>query len=954
MLPFILAFIIAIGIPFLPSSLHRALYLPRFNFLSATYAPERAFVPSSERPLLLDNNYSRDGSDSCESSQYLVFSTPNYEADSDVLAYMSFTEKLGLNYPQTSIWLIICAQLLYQLVEAMVVMALSFLFAATFLSRRSLSTLIERFCTALFICWHYTPKAALSTFLQDVLLCVHKYWMDNSVTSDPAPTTAANISQRVPLKVLADSILSTSEGLNLVASKEVNFWSENSSSVALITPPRSRETSAPPEPALVPLGQPVYPLSASKEDTRFNPTLPAHGPSTDACSRSPGSATELSKHKRSSDVLKTPVERHLFHPTASSIVTRAAKSSNYTGTSPPNSDLSGADEVAASLSHGSTPSFVTISMRDLYNAKKSASTPIPLSAPPAEDHETKPPDAISGPSLDHGSITNVNSTTSNPETDESQADDFRSSSSERSYSGRRRYKSDGIQVRSARCHLGDSAAPPDPAKVDGTCAFWKSAMQRDEKGGGDFEKQVLAPGFLPGSSSLERPEPHRVVTAGSVGSADVALAGMVLTPGGKMMVPASQRADGSMRKEIKVRPGHFLREPLSEKYRPPAARVRTTTWEPRLREYLATPPSSPHTPFMPKSVHQRFFGRQCDSPASLTNNWRRSNWSLTAVETSLAKGNDPFTPPPPPPPVEKVSSSPTESTYELNDFNTSPKLPAPKFFTPSQTETIVPPMSTQALASVDNQSSLVPQGDQLLSRPSELEFAERVTGPVPDDSTEQTESRKPARAIGDTVNFAAPFKMEEESRFPLRDITTSLPVLVAVDRPNPPSTPTVLASMTALQVANVIQRDLEAPSRTPVMESRETPLPSPYRKRKPSGEPNTQCAVKSAVLSPSESPTPAPHRRPRTRRSAPHLGKSASNKRQVKTQTPEGSAKRRRMRTASALGVENVVAATVDRNGQIVLPAGTGWKGRSMTASQLPVPQRQRQQTLPSGATTHA
>ncbi|KAH8984181.1 hypothetical protein EDB86DRAFT_3246753 [Lactarius hatsudake] len=933
MLPFILAFIIAIGIPFLPSSLHRSLYLPRFNFLSATYAPERAFVPSSERPLLLDNNYSRDSSDSGESSQYLVFSTPNYETDSDVLAYMSFTEKLGLNYPQTSIWLIICAQLLYQLVEAMVVMALSFLFAATFLSRRSLSTLIERFCTALFICWHYSPKAALSTFLQDVLLCVHKYWMDNSVTSDPAPTTAAHISQRIPPKVLADSILSTSEGLDPVASKEAIFWSENSPSVALITPPRSRETSAPPEPALVPPGQPVYPLSASEKDTHFEPTLPVHGPSTDACSRPPGIATELSKHERSSDVLRTPVERHLFHPTASSIVTRAVKRSNYTGASPPNSDLSGTDEVAASLSHGSTPSFVTISMRDMYNANKSASTPIPLSAPPAKDHETKPPDAISGPDLDHGSITNVNSTTSNPETDESQADGLRSSSSERSYSGRRRYKSDGIQVRSARCHLGDSAAPPDPAKVDGTCAFWKSAMQHDENGGGVFDKQVLAPGFLPGRPPLE-PEPDRAVAAGSVGSADVALAGMVLTPEGKMMVPASQRADGSMRKEIKVRPGHFLREPLAEKYRPPAARVRTLTWEPRLREYLATPPSLSHTPFTPKSVHQRFFGRQCDSPASLTNNWRRSNRSLTDVETSLAKGNDPFTPPPPP--VEK--------------------LPAPKFLTPSQTETIVSPVSTQALAPVDNQRSLIQLGDQLLSRPSELECAERVTGPVPDDSTEQTESSKSARAIGDKVNSAASFKVEEECRLPLRDITTSLPVLEVVDHPNPPSTPTVLASMTALQVANAFQRDLEPPSRTPVMEPRETPLPSPYRKRKPSGEPNTHCAVKSAVLSPSESPTPAPHRRPRTRRSAPHLGKSASNKRQVRTQTPEGSAKRRRMRTASALGVENVaiaVSAAVDRNGQIVLPAGTGWKGRSMTASQLPVPQRQRQQTLPSGATIH-
>ncbi len=275
-------------------------------------------------------------------------------------------------------------------------------------------------------------------------------------------------------------------------------------------------------------------------------------------------------------------------------------------------------------------------------------------------------------------------------------------------------------------------------------------------------------------------------------------------------------------------------------------------------------------------------------------------------------------------------------------------------------------MSARVLAPVDNQSSLVQPGAQLLSRPSELECAERVTVPAPDDSTEQTESSKPVRAAAkfwDKASSAASIDAEEESRIPLRDITTSLLVSEAIDRLNPPSTPTVLASTTAgtftpLQVVNVIQRDPETPSWTPVMESRETILPSPYRKRKPSGEPHTQCAVKSAMLSPSESPTPASHRRPRSRRSAPHLGKSTGNKRQVNTQTPEGSAKRRRMWTASGLGMKSVpvavaaAATAVDRNGQIVLPAGTGWKGRSLMASQLPVAQRQKQPTLASGATT--
>src|SRR6266571_3004 len=169
---------------------------------------------------------------------------------------------------------------------------------------------------------------------------------------------------------------------------------------------------------------------------------------------------------------------------------------------------------------------------------------------------------------------------------------------------------------------------------------------------------------------------------------------------------------------------------------------------------------------------------------------------------------------------------------------------------PSRTEAMVPPMSARVLAPVDNQSSLVQPGAQLLSRPSELECAERVTVPAPDDSTEQTESSKPVRAAAkfwDKASSAASIDAEEESRIPLRDITTSLLVSEAIDRLNPPSTPTVLASTTAgtftpLQVVNVIQRDPETPSWTPVMESRETILPSPYRKRKPSGEPHTQCA----------------------------------------------------------------------------------------------------------------
>jgi hypothetical protein len=204
----------------------------------------------------------------------------------------------------------------------------------------------------------------------------------------------------------------------------------------------------------------------------------------------------------------------------------------------------------------------------------------------------------------------------------------------------------------------------------------------------------------------------------------------------------------------------------------------------------------------------------------------------------------------------------------------------------------------------DKQRSLDQPGDQILPRPTELERVQKVTVPAPDDRAKRTESNKLVHATPQVANSAPSLNAEKENRLPLRDITASLALSEAIDRLNPPSTPTVLVSTTArtfasLQVAKVIQRDLEAPSRT-TRHSRETPHPSPHRKRKPSGEPHTPCAVKSAMFSPSESPTSVSHRRPRTRRSTPHLGKSA-NKRQVKAQTPEGSAKRRRMRTRARL-----------------------------------------------------
>ena len=549
MLPFIFAFILAIGIPFLPPSFYRALHLSslRSNLLSASYAPERSLDPSSERSLLLENGYLRDKSDSAGAFQFLVFTSPNYsdhQVDSDMLAYMSFTEKLELTYPQTSIWLAICAPLLYNFMEAMVLMTLSFLLASAIFSRRSLPTLVERGFTARMIYCHYTPKAALSSFFPDVLLCVHKYWMDDSVTSDQASTTPGNMYQHVLLGVLTDGILGTtaiSEDLDRVAAKEANSLAGHSSSVALITPPRSRETSAPLVSALIPLRQSVDSLNASNQDTQVKPTLlPTCEPCMNVGSDPLGGTAELSQHERSSAVLRSPVEHHLLRSTSSSSTTKAKDYS--TGVSTSNSKAV-TNEVPASLNHNSTPSFVAISLQDMYRANKPGSTSISHSAPPGDGRETTTPDAVSGSSLYHGSMINAISPPPKPERNERQAEGLRPSSSERFHSGHRRYKSDGIQARSANCHLGDPTAPPDPATVNGTCVFWKSAVGNGESGR-VREERALAPGFHSGSPSLERTgrsTPDRAVAAGN---ADAVRAGIALTPEGAILVPASQRADG--------------------------------------------------------------------------------------------------------------------------------------------------------------------------------------------------------------------------------------------------------------------------------------------------------------------------------------------------------------------------------------------------------------------------
>ena len=186
----------------------------------------------------------------------------------------------------------------------------------------------------------------------------------------------------------------------------------------------------------------------------------------------------------------------------------------------------------------------------------------------------------------------------------------------------------------------------------------------------------------------------------------------------------------------------------------------------------------------------------------------------------------------------------------------------------------------------------------------------------------------------------------KEGRRPLQDITFNFtaPWLKPLEYPAPTA---IQTHSTLSQVSDILPKGLlKTPTRINEDLSRairEAALNSP-RKRKPSLEPN------ESIFQPRDDPL-TPHRLPRARRSAPHLGKFAtkqSAKAPRAAQTPESS-KRQRMRTASSRGVENwtmalATPATIDHSGQIVLPAGTGWKGRS-SAVVPPPPQHERKPT---------
>ena len=554
MLPFIVALVFAVGLPFLPSSLYRALNLPalKFNFLSASHAPERELVSSPEPTLLLESSYTEASLDSAGGSfQYLVFpgeSGPDSlnDAAAATPACMSITEEQG--YPQASLWYTINVQLLSQIAEAAIIMTLSFFVAATFFPRRYLHTLLERLCTTLFISRQYSLKAALSSFLQDVFSGLHRYWMQNSVANGLTPKSVDNVSWLAALEVFADiapgeyrqrdasvtfvSVSVRQDHPNLVPSNEVDLClGESFSSRPSISLAQSTKISAPIDTTCTPLLD-VPPRSPDSDTDISGQAEPRSlGISLEPLS----SATQLAPRR---------LKRQTMIQTSSMPIPPLIQGSSCLPEAP--APCSNALLPVSTHPRSFTESFPSISMEDLYNPARPSAGVAVFSEPSLGAQPASAPDPTVSPHSSCGleSLENIACTIPSPD---SQFECISTSSSRISQSSRRRYKSDSIQVCAASCHLGDTAAALAPAKVDATCAFWKSAPQNSE---GKIEtpvKEASGSGFLPSVWAVRhieriKPEP----ADGTPTATDAALTGIVTTPEGTLIVPATQRPDGRL------------------------------------------------------------------------------------------------------------------------------------------------------------------------------------------------------------------------------------------------------------------------------------------------------------------------------------------------------------------------------------------------------------------------
>jgi hypothetical protein len=389
-------------------------------------------------------------------------------------------------------------------------------------------------------------------------------------------------------------------------------------------------------------------------------------------------------------------------------------------------------------------------------------------------------------------------------------------------------------------------------------------------------------------------------------------------------------------------------------------RRRTSTWDPHLREYPGSPLSSPHLgdsllPSTPNGMRQRLFVHHDNSPASLSGDWRQSSSGPSVKGTS-----------------------PTSLTLPSTGFKLLPAVvdgherkPLSKtLFSVISTPPMIA-MASQATVGVSNLATPIQSAD----RPTALcSSAMNVSGSINEavvkvDQASNSVSRDGRADRHPEEPSGTPCTLTDAKgpvRLPLQDITAStlVPRPETIEYPPhlPSSTETGSTPVTLKQITDASPKEaFKPPVQVSEGDSQETTSPDLPHKRKPSADPNALCAAE--VLRPSGTPTPY-NRHPRARRSAPHLGKYTHNnnnnaRQQANTprvaQTPDSS-RRQRTRTTSAKGAENWnfsaswATPMIDRSGQIILPAGMGWKGRTSVGAVAmagqPQPQRPK---LPTG-----
>ncbi|KAI9507124.1 hypothetical protein F5148DRAFT_151712 [Russula earlei] len=927
MFPLVVALVLAVGLPLLPFSLYRALHLPslKFNFLLTPNAPEQFSVPSPEATLFLESGYSSKSTlDAGGSSQYLIFSntsSPQCLTDTtDRPVSVALREKQHYSF----IWELIHAQLLYQLAEAAIIIAVSFFVTAIFFSPNCLSTLMDRLCTAFFISRQYTPKAALSSFLEDVLCGLRSYWKDSSVSKNQDPCLTAKSLHQAALDDLADTVPGRCyEGSVSVPSLiSASIPRDDFGSLPLDQAQLTSGSSS----SVVPFVTPSPTRILSPMDSRCTPfpDILTHR----RCE------TRISEQERPHYILGALVKRQMSRIHRLTTITDTAScdpdSTNSNMFSHSKIGLSRTVEASTSYSNAS----LSLASSPVYGSTTSRLSPFSL---PKEDSYNSTTLGADPTLLTETPCTNQKAST----TGCSSRMESISTSPGVFQHCHRRDKSDGIQASTAKSCLEDITSPLSPENVDVSRTFWEIALQSGEGRAEALDEEAATLECLPMTLITPRKPEH---VEGSSNVADVALGVIVVTPEGELIVPASQRLDGSTCKDIKARPGHSLREPLAEKYCPPAARRRTSTWHSGFCEDSASPPSSLHLPnslLPPTPISQRRFVHH-DSPAGLSDSWHRTTPHLTVDHTPPT-----VVPMLPSMNIQLSAGAETEGNSTLGN---SPQ--ACSALSTANTPLSILWMRTIAAEDamiVNNQDIQIPPADRGLSRhatlgstPTEEETASTEEG------TEATRVRKVMGAAKEHWDRGAnrqpdvpsvapliPVAMGGDGRRSLQEVAyLSTPALKAAEYlVHSPTTSTLAAS-----TLGTVTYHLNAP--LPIREhinsvSREATLSTSLRKRKALTEPHTE------VLQPSDPLTP--HLRPRTRHSAPHLGQYA-NQQQVKGRragrTPESS-KRRRMRTASAGGVENWYVTTptsdIDRTGRIVLPAGTGWKtGRSSAANQQP------------------